>query len=188
MYSDPAIEFGSQHGGAVYTESATSLTGAKRSRPGDDEDEFETDSRVPNNRRRVDDGPRAKRARFDGPASYNARQLSAAAVSGTSSSQIPDGGQSIKDPPSSYMDPDLAALSQKSREVSLAARKPKGPQTRTPWSRLDCKLLIRAVDTYKCRWSTIEKEVQNGTIPFEYPRDQQALRDKARLLKQDFLK
>jgi hypothetical protein len=90
--------------------------------------------------------------------------------------------------PGTQDEPDLEALSQRSREVSAAARKVKEPQVRSAWVRKDVTLLIKAVNTYQCKWSTIEKEIKAGTIPFERPRDQQALRDKARLLKQDFLK
>lgn len=181
-YAVPILGGDASDSGIMYAESAASLSGGtKRRRAADDDDDFETDSRIPDNQRRVGGEPSTKRARFDRPASDSA-------APGNAGSQAPDEDQLIKNPPSSYMDPDLGALSQKSREMSMAARKPKEPQMRTPWSRHDCRLLIRAVDAYKCRWSTIEKEIQNGTIPFEHPRDQQALRDKARLLKQDFLK
>jgi len=85
-------------------------------------------------------------------------------------------------------DPDFDAVRIRSREISAANRKAKEPQTRAAWVRNDVKLLVKAVDTFKCKWSLIQKEIQAGTIPFQIPRDQQALRDKARLLKQDFLK
>lgn len=91
-------------------------------------------------------------------------------------------------PPGSELEPDLDALSQRTREISAAARKPREPQVRMPWLPHDVKLLIKAIDTYQCKWSTIEKQIKDGTIPFKRARDQQALRDKARLLKQDLLK
>ncbi len=90
--------------------------------------------------------------------------------------------------PGTQDEPDLEALSQRSREISAAARKVKEPQVRSAWVRKDVALLIKAVNTFQCKWSAIEKEIREGRIPFERPRDQQALRDKARLLKQDFLK
>ena len=90
--------------------------------------------------------------------------------------------------PGTQDEPDLEALSQRNREISAAARKVKEPQVRSAWVRKDVSLLIKAVNVYQCKWSTIEKEIKAGTVPFERPRDQQALRDKARLLKQDFLK
>lgn len=188
VYAGSILENLVQGTGSMYAESAAGLSGAKRSRGIDDEVEFETDSRVPDNERRVAGKPTAKRTRFNGPPSSAAQDMAAHIPPSTAGSQAPEEDRLSINPPSSYMDPDLAALSQKSREVSLASRKPREPQARVPWSREDCKLLIRAVDTYKCRWSTIEKEIQSGIIPFDHPRDQQALRDKARLLKQDFLK
>jgi hypothetical protein len=90
--------------------------------------------------------------------------------------------------PGTQDEPDFDALSQRTREITAAARKVKEPQVRSGWVRRDIILLVKAVNTYQCKWSTIEKEIKAGTIPFERPRDQQALRDKARLLKQDFLK
>ncbi|KAK1825742.1 hypothetical protein QBC39DRAFT_387227 [Podospora conica] len=90
--------------------------------------------------------------------------------------------------PASVEEPDFEAVTQRSREISAAKRIPKKPQERNQWVREDIKALVRAVDTYKCKWSLIEREIEAGTIPFKLKRNQQALRDKARLLKQDFLK
>jgi hypothetical protein len=90
--------------------------------------------------------------------------------------------------PGTQDEPDFDALQQRTREISAAARKTREPQVRSPWVRKDVSLLVKAVFTYQAKWSTIQKEIAAGTIPFERPRDQQALRDKARLLKQDFLK
>ena len=90
--------------------------------------------------------------------------------------------------PSSTIEPDFEAVTQRSREISAAKRVPKKPQERNSWVREDVKQLVRAVDTFKCKWSLIEREIEAGTIPFKLKRNQQALRDKARLLKQDFLK
>lgn len=42
---------------------------------------------------------------------------------------------------------------------------------------------------YKAKWSTIERAIKEDHIPFNVPeRDQQGLRDKARLVKVDILK
>jgi hypothetical protein len=90
--------------------------------------------------------------------------------------------------PGTQDEPDFEALSARTRELSAASRKAKEPQVRSPWVQKDIRLLVKAVNTYQCKWSTIEREIKAGTIPFERPRDQQALRDKARLLKQDLLK
>lgn len=188
MYASSILENLVQDNGSMYAQSAARLGGERRPRGQDDEDEFETDAREPDNQRRVESTPKAKRARFSSAAIRATGDLAAQAVPGTPGSQPPEDDRLSRNPPSSYMDPDLGALSQKSREISLASRKPKEPQTRVPWSREDCKMLIRAIDTYQAKWATIERMVAKGTIPFEHPRDQQALRDKARLLKQDFLK
>ncbi|KAK4166606.1 hypothetical protein QBC43DRAFT_298293 [Cladorrhinum sp. PSN259] len=90
--------------------------------------------------------------------------------------------------PGTQTEPDFDALTQRSREISAATRKVREPQVRSAWVRNDVRMLVRAVDEYGCKWSVIERMIKDGTIPFERPRDQQALRDKARLLKQDFLK
>lgn len=102
----------------------------------------------------------------------------------------PMGGDGVEDgyPGPVYTEPDLVTLSQRSREVSVAARGPREPQRRVAWTRQDTRTLITAIHVYRAGWSLIAKEIQKGTIPFEIKRDQQALRDKARLLKQDFLK
>ncbi|OIW30504.1 hypothetical protein CONLIGDRAFT_281864 [Coniochaeta ligniaria NRRL 30616] len=167
--------------GSPYAAPAASLKAlGKRPRDTQDSDDpFETDGRQDNNQRRVQvaETPRPrKRAR---------KTAAVLAASGTDG----EGSQTPRrPPPASATDPDLEALSQRAREVAVASRKPKEPQSRTPWSRNDCKALIRAVDVYKAKWSLMAQEIAKGVIPFEHPRDQQALRDKARLLKQDMLK
>ncbi|KAM7220070.1 hypothetical protein V8F06_004584 [Rhypophila decipiens] len=83
---------------------------------------------------------------------------------------------------------DTEAVTQLAKERSAVARKAREPQVRSPWVKPDIRLLIQAVHTYQCKWSDINKAIRSGELPFERPRDQQALRDKARLLKQDFLK
>lgn len=88
----------------------------------------------------------------------------------------------------SQIEPDFEAVSQRARELSAANRKARQPQVRSPWVQPDISRLILAVHEYKCRWSAIERAIRNKTIEFDRFRDQQALRDKARLLKQDFLK
>ncbi|EJT79157.1 hypothetical protein GGTG_04245 [Gaeumannomyces tritici R3-111a-1] len=86
--------------------------------------------------------------------------------------------------------PDIEWLSQQSKAVSLEARQrnPKTPQKRTAWSTHDCTQLIRAICDHEAKWSKIAAGIKNGEIPFDRERDQQALRDKARLLKVDMLK
>lgn len=84
--------------------------------------------------------------------------------------------------------PDLEALEKRSREIAAAHRKPREVQIRKPWSRNDVRKLIMMVDLFKCKWSSMQKEIASGFIKFDRTRDQQALRDKARILKQEFLK
>ncbi|ROW16440.1 hypothetical protein VPNG_02679 [Cytospora leucostoma] len=84
---------------------------------------------------------------------------------------------------------DPVALSRQSQLISKANRKPAQPKQRKPWTAHDTRELIHAVDTYKAKWSTIERAIKEGHIPFNVPeRDQQGLRDKARLTKVDMLK
>ncbi|KAK0723786.1 hypothetical protein B0T21DRAFT_294380 [Apiosordaria backusii] len=90
--------------------------------------------------------------------------------------------------PGTQLEPDFDALTQRSKEISAANRRAREPQVRSAWVRNDVRELVKAVHTYGCKWSVIEKQIKEGNIHFERPRDQQALRDKARLLKQDFLK
>ncbi|KAK4177505.1 hypothetical protein QBC36DRAFT_326803 [Triangularia setosa] len=90
--------------------------------------------------------------------------------------------------PGTQLEPDFDALTQRSKEISAANRKVREPQVRSAWVRNDVRELVKAIHTYGCKWSVIEKQIKEGNIHFERPRDQQALRDKARLLKQDFLK
>lgn len=84
---------------------------------------------------------------------------------------------------------DPVALSRQSQLISKANRRPAVPKQRKPWTAHDTQQLVRAVDVYKAKWSTIEKAIREGHIPFDVPeRDQQGLRDKARLIKVDILK
>jgi len=171
-YHDPPVQ--SSHG-ALYAQSAAqTTTGRKR--------------RVANGAEGA--APPSKKAR--GKRKQAAAPSSSAPPAGQSNNA--DGGSQYPLPPSSEPildNTDLDAVSTRSRELSAANRanrKAREPQQRSPWVRNDIRQLIRAVDVYKCKWSTIAKEIIDGNIPFEIPRDQQALRDKARLLKQDFLK
>jgi hypothetical protein len=168
-------------GGAIFASSAAAAAVQLGKRPRttqDDDDDFETDARVPTGRRReeiVTPKPKRKRQKINKPEPDLAR----IAAAGASDNRLPL---------SSADDLDIIALSQNARRETMNARRPREPQTRTPWTRSDCKRLITAVDTYKCKWSMIEAQIANGTIRMDCPRNQQALRDKARLLKQDFLK
>lgn len=88
------------------------------------------------------------------------------------------------------------------RELSEMNRRAasRGPQQRVPWSDSDTRRLIRLIEYHNCLWALIAKrqfhehrgsdsgpEVLEDCI-FDHPRDQQAIRDKARNLKVDLLK
>ncbi|GJC97199.1 MYB dna-binding domain protein [Colletotrichum higginsianum] len=76
----------------------------------------------------------------------------------------------------------------------------RGPQQRVPWSDSDTRRLIRLIEYHNCLWALIAKRQfheHRGSDPgpevlqdciFDHPRDQQAIRDKARNLKVDLLK
>lgn len=181
-YGDPSQQSGFQPPGSIYAESATQILGRKRQAPGQpstvgDETAASAGQSAKRARRRKKNGvPEATM----GPPSTAPQGTAPLAASGAVSQYPPL--------PGTQDEPDFDALSQRTREITAAARKVKEPQVRSGWVRRDIILLVKAVNTYQCKWSTIEKEIKAGTIPFERPRDQQALRDKARLLKQDFLK
>ncbi|KAK3900863.1 hypothetical protein C8A05DRAFT_16878 [Staphylotrichum tortipilum] len=182
-YGEPAHQGGFPADGSLYADSAARATSKKRPAEGDASaagDGTSGTARAPAKKPRV----RRKRSEASEPAlaaASMAALASTAAAAQVAPSQYPP-------LPGTQDEPDLEALSQRSKEVTAAARKVKEPQTRQSWLREDVNQLIKAIHTYQCKWSTIEKEIKAGTIRFQRPRDQQALRDKARLLKQDMLK
>ena len=169
----------------MYAAAAAAVAaGQKRPAPADDEDDisFEIDTRAPKNKRKA--ATRAKRARNKEPQSDG--------LGGPSSVRAPIAPvaqmEAYPDSSMGMMEPDIEALREASMQVRAAHRKPKEPQTRTAWSQADTRLLIRAVHAFGCKWSQIAKQIETGRLPFEHPRNQQALRDKARILKQDYLR
>ena len=95
-----------------------------------------------------------------------------------------ESGSSMMAPPSSA---DYSAISARKRQLSHQARQnnPQSPhRQRQPWSEHDCNLLIHLTQKHNASWSLIE---QHENESFQYPRNQQAYRDKARNLKVDFL-
>lgn len=125
-----------------------------------------------------------KPAEDGGPGPKRARAADAAAMS---PSQVPPIELGPLPPASVAFDP--VALSQRSQLISKANRRPAQPKQRKPWTAHDTQQLVRAVDVYKAKWSTIERAIRQEHIAFNVPeRDQQGLRDKARLVKVDILK
>lgn len=183
-YNTPSQPSDFQPNGSIYAESAARVSGRKRG--AQDEPAAAGDgaaSSAPPAAKKA----RGRRKKKDIAAEAAMGPSSAAAAASSSLTAL--AAQSQYPPlPGTQDEPDFGALSQRTRELTAAARKVKEPQTRTPWVGEDIKLLIAAVREHQCGWSTIEKEIKAGTLPFKRPRDQQALRDKARLLKQDFLK
>lgn len=105
------------------------------------------------------------------------------------STAIPLSDASLGAQPSPAVPFDPVALSQASQLISKANRRPAVPKARRPWTAHDTQQLVAAVHVYKAKWSTIEKAIKGHHIPFNVlERDQQGLRDKARLVKVDILK
>ncbi|KAF4457313.1 hypothetical protein F53441_735 [Fusarium austroafricanum] len=75
------------------------------------------------------------------------------------------------------------AASQRKKEVRMAEAERQGPRQRVFWSEHDSQVLLNLIQEYGVRWSTIETMGER----FEYPRNQQAYRDRARNLKTEML-
>ncbi|KAL2883919.1 hypothetical protein SGCOL_000554 [Colletotrichum sp. CLE4] len=125
-------------------------------------------------------------------------------------SSLPNGAPaSSAPPPSSRSSVSSTASTVASfREINEMNRRPAsraGPQQRVPWSDRDTHRLIRLIEHHNCLWALIAKRQHaarsdgggdGGGDTFEeredcildHPRDQQAIRDKARNLKVDLLK
>ncbi|KAK4200293.1 hypothetical protein QBC40DRAFT_225982 [Triangularia verruculosa] len=174
-FADPTQRNGFQNG-AIYAQSAaqaTTTTGRKRR--GQAASDVNGDQANPQPKKRA---RRKKNADAEADPSPNGQIVPAQPLVPTQYPPLPG----------TQMEPDFDALTQRSKEISAANRKVREPQVRSAWVRNDVRELVKAVHTYGCKWSVIEKQIKEGNIHFERPRDQQALRDKARLLKQDFLK
>ncbi|PNY25162.1 Uncharacterized protein TCAP_04902 [Tolypocladium capitatum] len=179
----------------------TARSGAKRAyvtaKEGNEEeansetsDSFETDDRPVDNTKRtaIQSGlPASKRLRSSAPEprpsssqrilanptqTHAAPSSSAPAARTGTSSQI-----------------DLGAIKRRTADASDAARIQQrayrgGPRTRVPWSEDDTILLIELICETNASWAVIQSSHNHK---FEYPRNQQAYRDKARNLKVEFL-
>ncbi|WQF83182.1 hypothetical protein CDEST_08196 [Colletotrichum destructivum] len=182
----------------------------------DTDDGFEYDDRKPDPRRRAQldrdrrdmppppSRPR-KRVRLSStatppppppPSSSSPRQADSIPPSG--SAPLPSSSSSSRSSlPSSTNSsgPSFRELSEMNRRAAS-----RGPQQRVPWSDNDTRRLIRLIEYHNCLWALIAKRQfheHRGSDPgpevledcvFDHPRDQQAIRDKARNLKVDLLK
>ncbi|KAI1176354.1 hypothetical protein F4777DRAFT_546720 [Nemania sp. FL0916] len=143
----------------------------------DGEDDFEANEQLidESRRQRYDsEGPRQapKRPRFTGSSGRTRgrpRSLDGAPAS------------------SNFRERDLTALSQAVR-VNRLANKTRGHQMRERWSDEDTDYLIDLIgrENLGCSWAAMEEQAvkEKG---FEVPRNQQAIRDKARNLKKGYL-
>ncbi|KAK2014184.1 hypothetical protein LZ32DRAFT_646741 [Colletotrichum eremochloae] len=196
--------------------SFTPVNGAKRthSQVDDADDSFEHDDREPDPQRRA----RLDRDRRDMPPPPSRPQKRIRLPSTAPLSSSPPGHADHALPPNGsapVLPPASSAASSRNslpsstnssvgsfRELSEMNRRAasRGPQQRVPWSERDTRRLIRLIEYHNCLWARIAKrqlpehrlgdpgpEVLEDCI-FDHPRDQQAIRDKARNLKVDILK
>ncbi|KAM0252419.1 hypothetical protein ACHAP5_001066 [Fusarium lateritium] len=171
-----------------HNSSANHERGQKRPRSvvEDDDDPFETDNRPVDQakhdelRRRMAPPPIPHRASRP-PQKYVPDRPQ------SSGSQYSSFQQESSQPPSSSM-PDFEAIrqaaSQRAKEARMADSERPGGKQRVPWSQHDSQVLINLIAEYGVRWSTIQTR---GESLFEYPRNQQAYRDRARNIKTELL-
>jgi Myb-like DNA-binding domain len=76
-----------------------------------------------------------------------------------------------------------ASLVARVNDAHARSRMNREPQRRVAWSEADSDRLIDGIEQFGCSWSLIAKNVN-----FDHPRDQVALKDKARNMKVTYLK
>ncbi|GJC82860.1 hypothetical protein ColLi_05698 [Colletotrichum liriopes] len=191
----------------------TPVNGAKRthSQSQDADDGFEHDDREPDPQRRAQlDRDRRNMPPPPSRPQKRVRLPSTAPLPSSSAHGAdppPNGSASLPPPSSSSSSRGSLPSSTNSsiasfRELSEMNRRAasRGPQQRVPWSERDTRRLIRLIEYHNCLWARIAKrqlpehrlgepgpEATEDCI-FDHPRDQQAIRDKARNLKVDMLK
>ncbi|KZL64506.1 Myb DNA-binding domain protein [Colletotrichum tofieldiae] len=197
----------------VVRSSFTPVNGAKRthSQSQDADDGFEHDDREPDPQRRAQlDRDRRNMPPPPSRPQKRVRLPSTAPLPSSSAhgADLPPNGSASLPPPSSSSSSrgSLPSSTNSSiasfRELSEMNRRAasRGPQQRVPWSERDTRRLIRLIEYHNCLWARIAKrqlpehrlgepgpEATEDCI-FDHPRDQQAIRDKARNLKVDMLK
>jgi hypothetical protein len=162
------------------------------------EDEgFEQDNRIPDPARRTaapserrqspvqDAPPSPKRQRVERPTNIadlgarnhgHRRPQRAETASQASTRPEADHNEDEED----YPPPTITQVTARARAI-----RPRNNETqkRVPWSEADSHRLIDGIEEFGCSWALIEKNVE-----FEYPRNQVALKDKARNIKVAYLK
>ena len=163
----------------------------------DDGDDFQQDQTVPSSSRRraapnaqprdivrESQSPRKRVKGFQSPDNSSSEEQ-AEDNSGIGSSRIQgqrQGESHASDDEEPRPDPSQAAEVARHRTF-LASQVNRLPQRRVAWSQYDEEHLLDLIIAHGCSWSHIEKIAE-----FEYPRDQVALKDKARNMKVKFLK
>jgi hypothetical protein len=160
---------------------------------GDDDDAFETDNRLLRSPRGKEPMRPQKRLRQEPPVSAQKPPPTSSSIPATQPvlATIEPNSQQQPRPSSQAVDSgehlNQLALSQRTKLVKLARSEPAVQKRRVPWSDEDAETLLRAIATHGARWAELEKLAKLKEIPFQDLRDQQALRDKARLMKMHFL-
>ncbi|KAF4992367.1 hypothetical protein FGRMN_7223 [Fusarium graminum] len=177
---------------------ANNERGQKRPRPiaeDDEEDPFETDSRHVDPAKRDELRRRMPPPPVPQPVSRPPQKHGPAPPQSSGSdfpsfqqeSSLESNGRLASKSPSASM-PDFDAIriaaSQRAKEARMADNERQGGKQRVQWSQHDSQVLIDLIAEYGVRWSTIEN---HGGKLFEYPRNQQAYRDRARNIKTELL-
>lgn len=157
----------------------------------DHDDEYETNDRPVDERRRIamrnsiTRQPRAKRARTAESAPMNGGRRSVS-VAHSSRPHAREDELEEREGSEELEADDIPVLSQQVKAAIRLARErvSRPPQKRVFWSGEDTKKLIVAIPKYNCAWSQMEEE----GLGLSTARTQQAIRDKARNVKVDLLK
>jgi hypothetical protein len=96
-----------------------------------------------------------------------------------------DEDEDEEDYPEDYPPPTFpqASIVAKMNDAHARSRMNREPQKRVTWSEADSNRLIDGIEQFGCSWSLIAKNVN-----FDHPRDQVALKDRARNMKVTYLK
>lgn len=151
----------------------------KEAEEDDDEDPFETDER---------NGAKGKRPAASAPvppAKY-ARLRSFDTLGGSPKRHTRGVSEDARKMPPPSSVPNFSAIEDRKRLIFESRRRTRLPvlRQRQPWTDHDSAVLLEVIRDRQAAWATIER-LDNDR--FEYPRNQQAYRDKARNMKVDCL-